>query len=76
MPLPGGSANKLGNRYELWWTVSQFIRIIDEKADNICIEDLSVDKAEFVLNIGNRQELHQAKRKPSKRKVDPNLFKQ
>ena len=68
MPISGGPANKLGNRYELWWTVSQLIRIIDDKADSICIEELSVDKAEFILNVGNHQELHQAKRSHSEGK--------
>ena len=62
MPLHGGPADKLGNRYELWWTVSQLIRIVDGEAESICIEKLSVDKAEFVLNVGDHQELHQAKR--------------
>ena len=33
MPLPGGAADKIGNRYELWWTVSQFVRIIKREAD-------------------------------------------
>ena len=62
VPLHGGPADKLGNRYELWWTVSQLIRIVDGEAESICIEELSVDKAEFVLNVGDHQELHQAKR--------------
>src|ERR1700687_3934694 len=28
MPLPGGPADKLGNRYELWWTISQLQRML------------------------------------------------
>ena len=62
MPLPGGPANKFGNRYELWWTVSQLIRILDGEAESIRIEEPTVDKAEFVLTAGGHQELHQAKR--------------
>ena len=62
MPLVGGPSDKLGNRYELWWTVSRLIRIIDGEAKSICIEELSVDKAEFVLKVADHQELHQAKR--------------
>ncbi len=61
MPLPGGPANKFGNRYEQWWTVSQLVRIINEEADNIRIEDPTVDKAEFVITVGGYQELHQVK---------------
>jgi hypothetical protein len=62
MPLPGGPADKLGNRYELWWTVWQLVRMLDGKADSIRIEDPGVTKAEFVISHGGRRELHQAKR--------------
>ena len=62
MPLPGGPADKFGNRYELWWTVSQLIRILDGEAECIRIEEPAIDKAEFVLTTGDHQELHQAKR--------------
>ena len=65
MPLPGGPSSKLGNRYERWWTVYQFVRIINRHAENIRIEDLTVDKAEFVITAGDHQELHQAKRSHS-----------
>ena len=62
MPLPGGPAGKFGNRYEHWWTVLQLIRVIDGQATSIRIEDPTVDKAEFVITVGNQKELHQAKR--------------
>ena len=62
MPLPGGPADKFGNRYEIWWTVYQFIRIIKGEADSIRIEDPSLPAAEFVLAIGNKREFHQTKR--------------
>ena len=62
MPLPGGPANKLGNRYESWWTIHQLVRIIDKEADSIRIEDPNFDKAEFVVAVGDSRELHQAKR--------------
>ena len=38
MPLLGGPSDKIGNRYELWWTVSQFVRIINGEAESIRIE--------------------------------------
>ena len=60
MPLPGGPSDKIGNRYELWWTVSQLVRIINGQAENIRIEDLAVDKAEFVITAGGYREFHQA----------------
>ncbi|MCE2434680.1 MAG: hypothetical protein J4F29_17415 [Candidatus Latescibacteria bacterium] len=62
MPLPGGPADKIGNRYEQWWTVSQFVRIIDRKAESIRIEDPTIEKAEFVITAGDCREFHQVKR--------------
>ena len=63
MPLPGGPSDKLGNRYELWWTVSQLVRIMDGQAESIRIENPTVDKAEFIVTARGHQELHQAKRR-------------
>ncbi len=61
MTLPGGPANKLGNRYEKWWTVSEFIRMLHGDTEAIRIEPPGVEKAEFVVTVGSRQELHQVK---------------
>ena len=68
MPLDGGPSNKLGNRYELWWTVSQLVRIMDGQAESIRLEEPTVEKAEFVVTAGDHQEFHQAKRSHSKGK--------
>jgi len=62
MPLPGGSADKFGNRYELWWTVSQLVRMLHGQAESIRIEDSGVTKAEFVVSSGGQRLFHQAKR--------------
>ena len=62
MTLPGGPANKLGNRYEMWWTVSECVRMLHDDTEAIHIEDPGVEKAEFVVTVGSRRELHQAKR--------------
>ena len=62
MPLPGGPSDKIGNRYELWWTVSQFVRIINGEVESIRIEDPTIDKAEFVITAEGCREFHQAKR--------------
>ena len=61
MTLPGGPADKLGNRYEKWWTLSELVRMLGGETEAIRIEDLGVDKAEFVVTTGARRELHQAK---------------
>ena len=65
MTLPGGPANKFGNRYEKWWTVSECVRMLHGDTEAIRIEDPSVEKAEFVVTVGSRRELHQAKRSHS-----------
>ena len=60
MPLPGGPSDKLGNRYEVWWTVSQLLRIIDGQAESIRNhEEPTADKAEFEITANSQQELHQ-----------------
>ena len=68
MTRSGGSANKLGNRYEKWWTVSECIRMLRGDTEAIRIEDPGVEKAEFVVTVGSRRELHQAKRSHPKGK--------
>ncbi len=61
MPLPGGPSDKIGNRYELWWTVSQLVRMLHGEIESIRLEDPGVNKAEFVV-LGRCREFHQAKR--------------
>ena len=62
MVLSGGPANKLGNRYEKWWTVSALVDMLNGSGDSLRIEDLCAEKAEFVVQTGSRRQLHQAKR--------------
>ncbi len=62
MTLPGGPADKLGNRYETWLAVSECVRMLLDDTEAIRIEDPGVEKAEFVVTAGSRRELHQAKR--------------
>ena len=38
MTLPGGPADKLGNRYERWWTLSELMRLLHGDAEAIRIE--------------------------------------
>lgn len=62
MTLPGGPADKLGNRYEELWTVSELVRMLRGDTESIRIEDPGVEKAEFVVMLPSHRELHQAKR--------------
>ena len=62
MTLPGGPADKLGNRYEELWTVSELVRMLRGDTESIRIEDPGVEKAEFVVMLSSHRELHQAKR--------------
>jgi len=60
--LPGGPADKLGNRYELWWTVVQIQNLLLGQWDSIRIEVPGIDKVEFELIRGNVRSYHQVKR--------------
>lgn len=68
MPLPGGDAGKAGDRYELRWTVRQFIRLLTGDADWIHLEPIGPagEKVEFQLGRGDGGiEAHQVKRQLS-----------
>ncbi len=60
--LPGGQTDKLGNRYESWWTVQQLLRLIAGDALSIRLEPPGIEKAEFVLVTPHCTEYHQTKR--------------
>jgi hypothetical protein len=64
MPLPGGATDKLGNSYELNWTVSCMAEVLADKADSIRLEPPGDEGKgiEFWLRRGNQKEFHQVKR--------------
>ncbi|MFY9936844.1 MAG: hypothetical protein WAK33_08240, partial [Silvibacterium sp.] len=62
MSLAGGPADKLGNRYELWWTILKVMDILRGQRDAIRVEEPGVEKAEFVLRGALEKSLQQAKR--------------
>ena len=64
MPLPGGAADKFGNRYEGRWTVACMLDVMDERADSIRLEPPGTEGegAEFVVLKGEVREYYQAKR--------------
>lgn len=62
MPLPGGPADKVGNRYERLWSAYHVLCLLDGKLESVRLEEPGVDKAEFVVRRGDRREFHQAKR--------------
>ena len=67
MPLPGGAAEKYGNRYEGRWTVECMLDVMDEKAASIRLEppDLEGQGFEFQTTKQDIQEYHQVKRQRS-----------
>jgi hypothetical protein len=70
MPPPGGASDKIGNRFELRWTVRQFIRLLTGEAEWIHLEPIgdAGDKVEFLLaKSDGRIEAHQVKRQQSGR---------
>jgi hypothetical protein len=60
--LPGGPADKLGNRYEKLWAIAELLNMLMGLSDAIRIEDPSVQKAEFVVSKKGFREYHQTKR--------------
>ncbi len=65
MPLPGGDADKAGNRYELRWTVRQFIRLLTGEAAWIHLEPIGADGEQIEFRLGRQDcgiEAHQVKR--------------
>lgn len=61
--MPGGPANKVGNRYERRWTVLKLFDVLTGDADYIEIEALGEEDhgAEFVLMRDSTLEWHQVK---------------
>src|SRR6266699_3711422 len=68
MPLTGGSADKIGNRYELRWTALCLVELLDGLAQEIRIEQPGYEGEgiEFVLLRHGIRELHQVKRQTTK----------
>ena len=73
MPLPGGSSDKAGNRYELIWTVRSIIRVMRGEAEWIHLEPAGSegDGIEFYLKTSSKIEYHQVKRQLTGRGVWP-----
>jgi len=44
--LAGGTADKLGNRYEDHWMVFQLLRAVEVEIESIHTEDPTIEKAE------------------------------
>ena len=67
MPLPGGPAEKFGNRYEGRWTVACLLDVMDEKADSIRLEPPGPEEQgfEFWITKQGVREYHQVKRQHS-----------
>ena len=66
MPLSGGAADKIGNRYEGRWTVSCMLDVLDEMAESIRLEPpgMEGEGVEFWLKRVGQPEYHQVKTGP------------
>lgn len=63
----GGYYNKIGNRYELKWTVLSILQVLNEERDDITLEPIGEEGTgcEFTLTRGEVSEYHQVKRQNS-----------
>jgi hypothetical protein len=63
MPLPGGAADKVGNRYELLWTIRCMAQVLAGEAETIRLEPPGEEGRgiEFILTKDGRHEFHQVK---------------
>lgn len=61
--LPGGIADKLGNRYEAKWLVCWLLRVLAGNADSLLFEsvDTSFHGFEFVVGKAATSHWHQTK---------------
>lgn len=62
MTLPGGPADKLGNRFEGLWTLLSLVDVLRGEGRSIRLEPPREDGFEFWLDKADRREFHQAKR--------------
>ena len=64
MSISGGTADKLGGRYEARWTLNCVLRILAERADWIWVEPIGAEGEgiEFIFSRDGRDEHHQVKR--------------
>lgn len=69
MPLRGGGADKVGNRYEGRWTVKCMAEVLAEHASTIRLEPIGPEGegVEFWIRYPERLEYHQVKRQHSGR---------
>ncbi len=67
MPLPGGSSDKIGNRYEDWWTVRCMIDVMKEEADfyylHNVVKDYFTTHALRLVVVEHLRDMKQGKRK-------------
>jgi hypothetical protein len=48
MPMSGGAADKLGNRYEILWAIDQLLGIVDGRASSLTLEPPDPDESKGV----------------------------
>ena len=48
MPAPGGTSDKLGNRYESLWAMDQLLRIVENRATDLVLEPLDEDESQGI----------------------------
>lgn len=61
MAFAGGSADKIGNEYEAWWTLRRVTQLLRGEVDAIAVEPLGGDGAELWVEAGTVRTYDQVK---------------
>ena len=62
MTLPGGPAAKLGHRYEMWWTLSELVRMLRGETDSLRLEPPGEDDVELSQQFAARGRIQPRRR--------------
>lgn len=65
MALSGGSGDKVGNEYEVWWTLRRITQLLRGDLDLVALEPLGADGAELWVEASGKRTFDQVKYRSS-----------
>ncbi|MGN7800324.1 nSTAND1 domain-containing NTPase [Leifsonia sp. 22587] len=61
MAFAGGAADKVGNEYELWWTLRRMVQLLRGEIQSMAVEPLGADGAELWVEVHGSRTFDQVK---------------